>query len=104
MSDTEKKSVGFTLSKSMIKVVQDTDNGIVPAEGEKICGDKGEVWVKGKGRHLKIILIIRFWTQIWPRSPNIAPNHNFRPKFQFQLRFLSEISISITISEQNFNF
>jgi len=46
MADKEVKSVGFSLTKSMIKLVQDVDSGIIPLEGEK--QEDGVEWVKNK--------------------------------------------------------
>ena len=43
MSNSETVKISFNLSKSMIKVVKDVDEGIIPKEGD-ITSD-GEVWV-----------------------------------------------------------
>ena len=49
MADKEVKSVGFSLTKSMIKLVQDVESGIIPLEGEK--QEDGVEWVKNKGQN-----------------------------------------------------
>lgn len=47
MSNPQPQVVSFNINKSMIKLVQDADNGIVPKEGDTT---DGEVWVKGQGK------------------------------------------------------
>ena len=42
----EIKTVSFSITKNMIKLVQDAESGIVPQEGDKEYGDE---WVKNKG-------------------------------------------------------
>ena len=42
----EIKTVSFSITKNMIKLVQDAETGIVPQEGDKEYGDE---WVKNKG-------------------------------------------------------
>jgi len=53
MADKEVKSVGFSLTKSMIKLVQDVDSGIIPLEGEK--QEDGVEWVKNKGQNFSVL-------------------------------------------------
>ena len=54
MADKEVKSVGFSLTKSMIKLVQDVESGIIPLEGEK--QEDGVEWVKNKGQNFALVL------------------------------------------------
>ena len=53
----EIKTVSFSITKNMIKLVQDAESGIVPQEGDKEYGDE---WVKNKGIFYQILKIVYF--------------------------------------------
>lgn len=59
----EIKTVSFSITKNMIKLVQDAESGIVPQEGDKEYGDE---WVKNKGIFTRFWkLIILFYSIYW---------------------------------------